>query len=91
MIKQITTETCIDGDSSYQTSTGIQRHRLRALFERDRKGNTAGADRLNRESIVPSRSVRERTLRVREERWIFSFFNAGGTADNLNYSPRNTN
>ena len=41
---------CIDGDSDHQTSTGIQRHRLRALFERD----------------------------------------AGGTADNLNYSPRNT-
>ena len=35
---------CIDGDSDHQTSTGIQRHRLRALFERDDYGNTAGAD-----------------------------------------------
>ena len=31
---------CIDGDSDHQTSTGIQRHRLRALFERADDGNT---------------------------------------------------
>lgn len=29
-----------EGDSYLQTSTGIQRHRLRALFERGDKGNT---------------------------------------------------
>ena len=34
---------CIDGDSDHQTSTGIQRHRLRALFERDDYGNSVGA------------------------------------------------
>ena len=37
---------CIDGDSDHQTSTGIQRHRLRALFERD------GADGLNTGRMV---------------------------------------
>ena len=58
---------CIDGDSDHQTSTGIQIHRLRALFEIDDYGNTAGAAGLTR-----------------------VIFNAGGTADNLNYSPRNT-
>ncbi|MDD7669467.1 MAG: hypothetical protein PUJ08_11090 [Lachnospiraceae bacterium] len=75
MIKQITREThkCVDGDSSYQTSTGIQRHRLRALFERDKNGNTAGADELNicrtvLKTECGSRFVRERTLRVREGR-----------------------
>ena len=75
MIKQITREIhkCVDGDSSYQTSTGIQRHRLRALFERDENGNTAGADELNMGRTVlktecRSRFVRERTLRVREGR-----------------------
>ena len=54
MIKQITREIhkCVDGDSSYQTSTGIQRHRLRALFERDENGNTAGADGLNTGRMV---------------------------------------
>ena len=31
---------CIDGDSDHQTSTGIQRHRLRALFGREDNGNT---------------------------------------------------
>lgn len=65
---------CIDGDSDHQTSTGIQRHRLRALFERDDYGNTAGADGLNTGRMVlkkpecGSRFVRERTLRVREGR-----------------------
>ena len=29
-----------EGDSYLQTSTGIQRHRLRALFEREGQGNT---------------------------------------------------
>ena len=60
MIKQITKGTyirdvrqkCIDGDSDHQTSTGIQRHRLRALFERDDYGNTAGADGLNTGRMV---------------------------------------
>ena len=64
---------CIDGDSDHQTSTGIQRHRLRALFERDKNGNTAGADELNMDRTFlktecRSRFVRERTLRVREGR-----------------------
>ena len=64
---------CIDGDSDHQTSTGIQRHRLRALFKRDDYGNTAGADGLNTGRTVlktecRSRFVRERTLRVREGR-----------------------
>ena len=64
---------CIDGDSDHQTSTGIQRHRLRALFERDDYGNTAGADGLNicrtvLKTECRSRFVRERTLRVREGR-----------------------
>ena len=31
---------CREGDSHFQTSTGIQRHRLRALFERGNGGNT---------------------------------------------------
>ena len=39
-------------DSYLQTSTGIQRHRLRALFERDDYGNTAGADGLNTGRMV---------------------------------------
>ena len=43
---------CIDGDSDHQTSPGIQRHRLRALFERDDYGNTAGADGLNTGRMV---------------------------------------
>ena len=43
---------CIDGDSDHQTSTGIQRHRLRALFESDDYGNTAGADGLNTGRMV---------------------------------------
>ena len=62
---------CIDGDSDHQTSTGIQRHRLRALFERDDYGNTAGADGLNTGRMVLKNrnvEVRERTLRVREGR-----------------------
>jgi len=29
-----------EGDSYLQTSTGIQRHRLRALFGREDNGNT---------------------------------------------------
>lgn len=64
---------CIDGDSDHQTSTGIRRHRLRALFERDGYGNTTGADGLNMDRTVErpehgSRFVRGRTLRVREGR-----------------------
>ena len=47
---------CIDGDSDHQTSTGIQRHRLRALFERDDYGNTAGADGLNTGRMVSNES-----------------------------------
>ena len=79
---------CIDGDSDHQTSTGIQRHRLRALFERDDYGNTAGADGLNTGRMV----LKNRNVEVGSyvsARYV-SFFNAGGTADNLNYSPRNT-
>ena len=51
---------CIDGDSDHQTSTGIQRHRLRALFERDDYGNTAGADGLNTgRMVLKNRNVEE--------------------------------
>ena len=39
---------CVEGDSNYQASTGMQRHRLRALLERDDCGNTTGAGGLNR-------------------------------------------
>ena len=35
-------------DSYLQTSTGIQRHRLRALFEKRRQREHSGADWLNR-------------------------------------------
>ena len=43
---------CVEGDSNHWASTGIQRHRLRALFERDDYGNTAGADGLNTGRMV---------------------------------------
>ena len=77
-------------------STGIQRHRLRALFERDDYGNTAGADGLNTgRMVLKNRNVEvgsyvsARYASERDDENV-SFFNAGGPADNLNYSPRNT-
>ncbi len=33
-------EKCRERDSDLQTSTGMRRHRLRALLERGEKGNT---------------------------------------------------
>ena len=42
---------CDEGDSDHQTPTGIQRHRLRALFGREDCGNTAGAGGLNRRQM----------------------------------------
>ena len=39
-VKQQKNNKCVEGDLDHQTPTGIQRHRLRALFEREGQGNT---------------------------------------------------
>ena len=66
---------CVEGDSNHWASTGIQRHRLRALFERDDCGNTTGAGGLNRfktGSKVGS-FVRARYAQEREDKLLLIF------------------
>lgn len=84
---------CYERDSYPQTSTGIQRHRLRALFERADKGNTpeqtgrTGSHHRYRPAVAftrrfKSRPIRECALCMKSGKMFrySTFSNAGGTA-----------
>ena len=82
---------CVEGDSNHWASTGIQRHRLRALFGREGFGNTAGADWL-KNYLVRSADDEDALVQIKVGQYVCtrygherenghsSFFNAGGTA-----------
>ena len=70
-VKQQKNNKCVEGDLDHQTPTGIQRHRLRALFEREGQGNTL--EQTERKQFrfkftaIAGRAVRWHALCARDE------------------------
>ena len=80
---------CVEGDSYHQRPTGIQRHRLRALFGRDVIGNTTGADQLNRTvSIQGNGLMLSRLVRITHVTWMSGKMIATCSQSSMRVGPR---